>query len=68
MEQTATLQAAIKLINSLSVEDQTALAELLQKRIQHQTLVREVEEIRQDFAQGNVKLGTVADFLAEMDD
>jgi hypothetical protein len=68
MEQTATLQAAIELIDSLSLEDQTALVELLQNRVRHQMLVREVEEIRQDFAQGNIKFGTVADFLAEIDE
>lgn len=67
MNQTATLQAAIKLIDSMSIEEQTTLAELLQERLRqqkHQNLVREIQEIRQEVAQGDVQFGSVADFLS----
>lgn len=68
MNQPATLEAAIELIDALSLEDQTALIELLQKRIRRQELIREIQEIRQEVAQGDVQFGSVADFLAAIDD
>lgn len=68
MDQTATFQAAMKLIDALSLEDQTALMELLQKRIRQQKFVREIQEIRQEVAQGDVQFGSVTDFLAAIDD
>lgn len=64
MNQPSTLQTAIELIDSLSPEDQAALLEMLQKRI----LVREIQEIRQEVAQGDVQFGSVADFLDEIDE
>lgn len=71
IDQTATFQQAIKLIDSLSIEDQTTLVKLLQERLRqqkHQQLVQNIEEIRQEVACGNVQFGSVADFLAEISD
>lgn len=44
------------------------LLEILAKRLrrqQGQQLLEEVQEIRQDVAKGNIKYGSVQDFLAE---
>ena len=31
-------------------------------------LLKEVAEVRQDYAQGNVKFGLIADFMADLDE
>ncbi len=68
MNQPTTLEAAIELIDALSLEDQTALIDLFQKRVRRQELIREIQEIREEVAQGDVQFGSVADFLAAIDD
>jgi hypothetical protein len=71
MDRAETLQTAIELIDLLSLEDQTALIGLLQERLRqqkNQNLVCEIQEIRQEVAQGAVQFGSVSDFLAEIDD
>ena len=70
-EPTLTLQQAIDLVESLPLDDQILLVDLIQKRLyqqQRQEIVREIQEIRQEVAQGNVKFGSVDEFLAELDD
>lgn len=46
------------------------LLDILHKRLRQQRrneLLKEVAEVRQDYAQGNVKFGSIADFMAELD-
>lgn len=64
-------QQAIEAVEALSLEDQTMLLDILHKRLRQQRrnqLLQEIAEVRQDYAQGNVRYGSVAEFLAELDD
>lgn len=70
-EQSSTFQRAIETIETLSLNDQEALLELLQKRLIEQRrkiLMDEIAEVRQEYAQEQVKFGSVADFMAELDE
>ncbi len=63
-------QQVIEAIEALSQPDQEMLLEILHQRLRdrrRQQLVREVAEVRQEYAEGNVQFGTVTDFLAELD-
>lgn len=67
---TSALQQAIESVESLPIEDQEILLDILQKRLQERrrtNLYQEVREIKQEFAEGNVKFGSVDRFLAELD-
>jgi len=67
---TSAFQQAIESVENLSVEDQEILLDLLQKRL-HQAkrskLSQEITEVRQEFAEGNIRYGSVEQFLAEID-
>lgn len=70
ISQTSRLQQAIDVAEALSLEEQQLLLEILAKRLhrkQRQQLLEEVQEIRQEVAQGKIKYGSVKDFLAELD-
>lgn len=70
ISQTSRLQQAIDVAEALSLEEQQLLLEILAKRLQrkqHQQLVEEVGEIRQEVAAGGIKYGSLKDFLAELD-
>lgn len=70
ISQTSRLQQAIDVAEALSLEEQQLLLEILAKRLhqkQRQQLLEEVEEIRQEVAEGAIKYGSVKDFLAELD-
>jgi hypothetical protein len=57
-------------IESLSLDDQFALLDVLHNRLklrQRHQIVREVQEVRQEFMEGKFKSGSVDDFLAELD-
>ena len=67
---TSALQQAIESVESLPIEDQEILLDILQKRLQERrrtNLYQEVSEIKQEFVAGNVKFGSVDQFLAELD-
>jgi hypothetical protein len=69
-DQSSTFQRAIETIETLSLNDQEALLELLQKRLIEQRrkiLMREIAEVRQEYAQEKVQFGSVADFMTELD-
>lgn len=70
-EQTSQLQQAIELVETLPIDAQQVLVEVIQKRLQQQRreeLLQTVLESERDYAQGNVQRGTVADLMAELDD
>lgn len=70
ISKTSRLQKAIDVAESLSLEEQQSLLEILAKRLhskQRQQLLEEVQEIRQEVAEGGIKYGSVKDFLAELD-
>ncbi|KYC35929.1 hypothetical protein WA1_48850 [Scytonema hofmannii PCC 7110] len=67
---TSALQQAIESVESLPIEDQEILLDLLQKRLlerRRTNLYQEISEIKQEFASGDVKFGSVDQFLAELD-
>ena len=67
---TSALQQAIESVESLPIEDQEILLDILQKRLQERrrtNLYQEVREIKQEVAEGNIKFGSVDQFLAELD-
>lgn len=70
-EQTSELQQAIELVETLPIEAQQVLVEVIQKRLyqrRREELLQTVLESERDYAQGNVQRGTVADLMAELDD
>jgi hypothetical protein len=69
--QTSQFQQALEAVEVLSLEDQALLLDILQNRLRQQRrneLLKEVREVRQEYTEGNVKFGLVADFMAELDD
>jgi hypothetical protein len=68
---TSQFQQALEAVEALSLEDQAMLLDILQNRLRQQRrneLLKEVAEVRQEYAEGNVKFGSVADVMAELDD
>ncbi|MBE9165242.1 MULTISPECIES: hypothetical protein [Microcoleaceae] len=70
-EKISLFQQAIETVESLSPEEQTILIDIIQNRLKQQRrdeLLQEVAESEQDYAQGNVRRGTVADLMAELNE
>lgn len=64
-------QQAIDLVESLPIDHQAVLIDLIQKRLHQQKrsqLIQEVKAAETEYAQGNVNRGTIADLMAELDD
>jgi hypothetical protein len=71
MQKTSSFQQVIETIEALPLDDQITLIELMQNRLKQQkrqTLLQQVAEAEQDYTAGNVKRGTVADLMAELDE
>ena len=69
-QQISGFQEALNAIESLSLDDQLALIDVLHNRLklrQSHQIVQEVQEVRQEFMEGKFKSGSVDDFLAELD-
>jgi hypothetical protein len=69
--QTPEFESAIEVVEALSFEEQKLLIDIIDKRLKQQRrsqLLQEVSEAEQDYAQGNVRRGSVADLMAELDD
>lgn len=67
---TSAFQQAIESVESLPLEHQDLLLDILQKRLQERrrtNLYQEVSEIKQEFTEGNVRFGSVDQFLVELD-
>lgn len=63
-------QQIIESVESLPLEDQEFLLDLLNKRLEEtrrKERSEEIEEIRKEFYQGKFQVGSVKDFLAELD-
>ena len=63
-------QQIIESVESLPLEDQKFLLDLLNKRLEktiREERSEEIEEIRKEFSQGTFQVGSVKDFLAELD-
>ena len=69
-QNTSTFQSAISIVEALPVEEQTMLVEVINNRLKAQRrteLIAEVKLAEQEYAAGNVKRGSVADFMADLD-
>ena len=69
--QTSQFQQALESVEILSSEDQAMLLDILQNRLRQQRrheLLKEVAEVRQEYAEGNVKFGSTADFMVDLDE
>ena len=69
-QQISGFQEVLNAIESLSLDDQLALLDVLRNRLklrQRHQIVQEVQEVRQEFMEGIFKSGSVDDFLAELD-
>lgn len=64
-------QQAIDLVESLPIDHQAVLIDLIQKRLHQQKrsqLIQEVKAAETEYAQGSVNRGAIADLMAELDD
>ncbi len=71
LAQQSKFQQAIDLVESLPIDDQAVLINLIQKRLHQQKrnqLVQEVKAAETEYAQGSIRRGTIADLMAELDD
>lgn len=69
--QTSQFQQALEAVEVLSLDDQAMLLNILQNRLRQQRrneLLKEVAEVRQEYAEGNVKFGSVADLMVDLDE
>ncbi|MDM9385577.1 hypothetical protein QUB80_33515 [Chlorogloeopsis sp. ULAP01] len=69
-EKISTLQQALDIVEALDPEEQAILVDIISKRLSQQRrneLLKEVTQARQDYQQSNVKRGSVADLMAELD-
>ncbi|MBD2201432.1 hypothetical protein H6G33_02280 [Calothrix sp. FACHB-1219] len=70
-EKISTLQQAIDVVEALDPEEQAILVDIISKRLSQQRrneLLTEVAQARRDYQQGNIKQGSVADLMAELDE
>lgn len=70
-EKITTLQQALDVVEALDPEEQAILVNVISKRLSQQRpneLLKEVAQARDDYQQGNVKRGSVADLMAELDE
>lgn len=68
--QTSLYQKALEAVEALSLEDQKDLIETLNNRFnlrQRQQLLSEIKEVQVEYQSGQVKFGSVSDFLEELD-
>jgi hypothetical protein len=67
VQQTSGFQKALNAIESLSIDDQMALLDVLHNRLKLRQRHQIVQEVRQEFMEGKFKSGSVNDFLADLD-
>ena len=70
MPETSSFQKAIETVEKLSLEEQEILIQTIQKRLSQERrkiISQEIKEVRQEVAQGQIKIGSVDQFLEELD-
>jgi predicted GIY-YIG superfamily endonuclease len=68
--QTSRLQQALDTVESLSIEEQNLIVEILVKRLQRsrrEQLLQEIKEVRQEASEGMILVGSVDDFIRELE-
>ncbi|MEH2247265.1 hypothetical protein [Nostoc sp.] len=71
LEKTSIFQKAIEAVEALAPADQAILVDIIQKRLKQQRrddLLKEITQAESDYAQGNVRRGSVTDLMAELDE
>ncbi|MBE9054232.1 hypothetical protein IQ243_28335 [Nostocales cyanobacterium LEGE 11386] len=70
LEKTSTFQKVIEVVEALELEEQAMLVDIIQNRLKQQqrdALLKEVTQAESDYTQGNVRRGSVADLMADLD-
>ena len=71
MEKSPTFQEALETVEALPPDEQAMLADIIQKRLRQrrrEELLDSVAQAEKDYALGNVCRGSVADFMAALDE
>lgn len=66
-DNSSAFQSAIDAVEALPLEDRTMLVEIISNRLR-QKKREELAEVVKEYSEGNVKFGSVSDFLEELDD
>ncbi|AFY80606.1 hypothetical protein [Oscillatoria acuminata] len=69
IEETSKFQKAIEFVEALPIDDQAILVEIIQQRLRQRRrdeLLQEVGRSQQEYEEGTVHRGSVADLLAEL--
>ncbi|MEH1965641.1 hypothetical protein [Nostoc sp.] len=70
-EKISTLQQALDVVEALDPDEQAILINIISKRLSKERrneLLNEVAQARHDYQEGNIKQGSVADLMAELDE
>ncbi|MBD2605546.1 hypothetical protein H6G81_13645 [Scytonema hofmannii FACHB-248] len=71
LEKTSIFQKAIEAVEALDPQAQVILVDIISKRLKQQRrdeLLKEIAQAENEYAQGNVRRGSVADLMAELDE
>ncbi|MGI2903418.1 hypothetical protein [Tolypothrix sp. VBCCA 56010] len=71
LEKTSIFQKAIDAVEALDPEAQVLLVDIISKRLKQQRrdeLLKEIAQAENDYAQGNIRRGSMADLMAELDE
>lgn len=71
MKNYPTFQEALDTVESLSIDEQTMLIEIIQNRLRQQRrqeLLENVTQSENDYAQGNFHRGSVEDLMMELEE
>ena len=66
---TSRFQMVLAFVESLPMDDQAMLAEVVTKRVaakRRRELVKEIGQARHDYRRGKIQRGTAADLMAEL--
>ena len=69
LTKTSPFQAAIEIVEQLSLEEQAQLLDIIYRRLveqRHEHLVKEIAAARQAYQSGQVQRGTIDDLMAEL--
>jgi len=71
LEKTSIFQKVIEAVEALDPEAQVILVDIISKRLKQQRrdeLLKEIAQAENEYAQGNIRRGSVADLMAELDE
>jgi hypothetical protein len=71
IDKISTFQQALDIVEALEPEEQSMLLDIISKRLSQQRrneLIIDIAQARDDYQKRNVKRGTVADLMTELDE